>query len=132
MAQRHIVGFAAALLLLGLTACGGSSSAGPSSTPTVSGAWDVTFLELGVSGLMNLTETSGSVVGTLQIASAVESLSGTVSLAGAMLLAYRDPVDGEQGVLQVQVDSPRKSLTGTLTITRGSQSGIVKVQGNKR
>jgi hypothetical protein len=115
-------------------ACDGNST-GPSSANNVSGSWDVTLVGTtgSLAGIMTLTDSAGIVNGSLQIANVSESLSGTVSVAGEMVLAYRDPTDGEQGLFRVQLDSTWRSFAGTFTLTsaRGDQaSGTIR--GTKR
>lgn len=132
--------FLVSLLALGgilAEGCGGNSTTGPSptTTPTVTGSWDVTVTGTAnsLAGLMTLTESSGTVTGSLQIANVTEALSGTVSQAGDMVLGYKDPTDGEVGLIKVTVDAARRSFTGTLTATnpRGD-GGTATIRGTKR
>lgn len=127
-----------AALAGGQGGCGGSSTSPSVVALTVTGSWDVTIVTDAVQGgsvpgIMTLTETGGSVTGSLQIANGSESLSGTVSQAGEMALAYRDPVDGERGLIQVTVDAARRSFTGNFTITPAQgEGGTLPIRGTKR
>ena len=115
--------------------CGGNTSTGPSGAINVSGSWDVTLIGTtsSIAGIMTLTDSAGTVNGSLQIANVTESLSGTVSQVGEMVLAYRDPGDGEQGLFRITLDATHRSFTGTFTITsaRGDQ-GTGTIRGTKR
>lgn len=121
-------------------ACGSSSPTAPSSppvtappAPTVTGTWDVTFPEAGVTGTLALNESSGAVSGTLQIlgVSGSGSLNGTISADGQMSLTGSDP-SGAQALLQATVDAARHSFTGLLSITQSGETRSATIRGTKR
>ena len=131
--------FSLAVLLTGLAfvakGCGADSTGPSAVAPTVTGSWDVTLTGTAnsLAGIMTLTELNGTVTGSLQVANVTETLSGTVSQAGEMVLGYRDPTDGEQGLIRVTVDASRRSFTGTLTATSArGDVGTATFRGTKR
>lgn len=131
-----------ALLVGTAAACGSDSPSKPTPTPTptptpaptVTGVWDLTFAQIPAKGVLTLTESSGSVTGTLQIVDEPGSgtLSGTISASGAMTLVGTEPA-GDPATFQVTVDSARRSFTGALRIRPPSGGGAdLTVTGTKR
>ncbi len=126
--RRRTSSFGRGVLLLSmfvgaLAACGSASPTAPTPTPsptvapapTVTGTWDLVFVEVPPTGVLTLTETAGTVTGTLQISGEAGSgtLSGTISADGRMSLTGTEP-GGARTVLQVTVDAPRRLFTGSM------------------
>jgi hypothetical protein len=118
--------------------CGGGGGSGPTSpsapaAATVTGVWDVTFAEVPPPGVLTLTESSGSVSGTLQITgeAGTGTLAGSISTQGQMTLTGTEPA-GTPAVLEVTVDAARRSFAGSLRITGSDAVMSLTVRGAKR
>lgn len=135
LTARVLLSFFLCLILVGaMAACGSGSPSAPSTVAraTVTGVWDVTFAEGSL--VLTLSESSGSVTGTLQNPSEAGSISlnGTISTNGQMALNGTSPSDGTQVSLQASVDASRRSFTGTIRFALPDVSVSFAMQGTKR